>query len=63
MLRSRFWLVQGWGATGGAAQGYSRQIGLNLMKHAHTEFKYLARFLPSLYIAENREQEEPPFPW
>jgi hypothetical protein len=33
------------------------------MRHANTEFKYLARFLPSLYYAENREQEDLEVPW
>jgi hypothetical protein len=33
------------------------------MQHAYTEFHYLSKFLPSLYIAENRELEPPPFPW
>jgi len=39
------------------------QLGLDLMKHAYTEFHYLSRFLPSLYIAERREEEVPPLPW
>ena len=64
LLRSRFWL--------GAGSGVSREelaatipdsTGLDLMVHAHTEFKSLARFLPSLYIAENRSAESPPAPW
>lgn len=38
------------------------EIGLGLMKHALTEFTYLSRFLPSLYIAENREKITPPNP-
>jgi hypothetical protein len=34
------------------------------MRHAHTEFiKYLARFLPSLYIAEQRDEEAVELPW
>jgi hypothetical protein len=33
------------------------------MKHAYSEFFYLSRFLPSLYIAEQRELEAVPVPW
>lgn len=38
-------------------------MGLQLMQHAHTEVKYLSRFLPSLYTAENRDAEEVVLPW
>jgi len=38
-------------------------VGLGLMKHAYTEFSFLSGFLPSLYIAENRDSEPPPLPW
>jgi hypothetical protein len=53
VLRSRFWLPD----------GPPPQLGLGLMQHAATEFKYLARFLPSLYIAENRDSEAVELPW
>jgi hypothetical protein len=33
------------------------------MRHATSEFTYLSRFLPSLYIAEQRETEAVPDPW
>jgi DAPG hydrolase PhiG domain len=57
VLRSRFWLgVQ-------APEPVPDEVGLGLMQHAYTEFHYLSKFLPSLYIAENRELEPPPFPW
>ena len=39
------------------------EVGLGLMRHAHTEFKYLSRFLPSLYIADQREAEPVDLPW
>jgi hypothetical protein len=39
------------------------KIGLNLMKHAYSEFTFLSRFLPSLYIAAKRESEPIPLPW
>ncbi|HEX3688707.1 MAG TPA: hypothetical protein VHV28_03395 [Solirubrobacteraceae bacterium] len=64
VLRSRFWLGAG---TGLPAEQLSEVIpdtmGLDLMVHAHTEFKSLARFLPSLYVAENREAQAPPELW
>jgi DAPG hydrolase PhiG domain len=63
-LRSNFWL--GWGlplSPGELAEEIPDALGLNLMKHAYTEFHYLSRFLPSYYIAERREVETPPLPW
>jgi hypothetical protein len=33
------------------------------MRHANTEFKYLSRFLPSLYVADRREAEPVELPW
>lgn len=33
------------------------------MKHAYTEFHYLSRFLPSLSIAERRDEEPLALPW
>jgi len=64
VLRSNFWL--GWGLDvppEALAAEIPVQLGLDLMKHAYTEFHYLSRFLPSLYIAERREEEVPPLPW
>jgi hypothetical protein len=57
VLRSRFWLGVG------APEPVPDEVGLGLMRHAYTEFHYLSRFLPSLYLAENRDVERPPFPW
>ena len=57
VLRSRFWL----GVT--APEPVPDAVGLGLMQHAYTEFHYLSKFLPSLYIAENRELEPPPLVW
>jgi hypothetical protein len=57
VLRSRFWLGIG------APDPVPDEAGLGLMQHAYTEFHYLSKFLPSLYIAENRGAVEPPFPW
>ncbi len=64
VLRSRFWLGAGTGLPPEVLQSVIPDaMGLGLMQHAHTEFKYLARFLPSLYMAENRGTEEPPSVW
>jgi hypothetical protein len=57
VLRSRFWLGVG------LPEPVPDQVGLGLMQHAYTEFHYLSRFLPSLFIAENRDTVPPPFPW
>jgi hypothetical protein len=64
VLRSNFWL--GWGLPLGPdelREEIPDELGLALMKHAFTEFHYLSRFLPSLYIAERREVELPALPW
>jgi hypothetical protein len=64
VLRSNFWL--GWGLDLAPRELETQipdQVGLNLVKHAYTEFHYLSRFLPSLYIAERRDEEPPPAPW
>ena len=60
VLRSRFWL----GAGGDAPPEVLRQaipdaMGLGLMQHAHTEFKYLSRILPALHAAETKETTQP----
>src|SRR4051794_14152957 len=57
VLRSRFWLGVG------APEPVPDVVGLGLMQHAYTEFHYLSKFLPSLYIAENRETAAPVLPW
>jgi hypothetical protein len=38
-------------------------LGLALMKHAYTELTYLARFLPALFEAENRDTRTLALPW
>jgi hypothetical protein len=64
VLRSRFWLGEGTGLPPEQlADLIPDALGLNLMQHAHTEFKFLARFLPALYAAENRDAEPVPLPW
>ena len=64
VLRSRFWLGAGLGLPADELrEAVPDELGLGLMQHASTEFKYLARFLPSLYMAEQREEEAPALPW
>ncbi|HEX3690386.1 MAG TPA: hypothetical protein VHV28_11830 [Solirubrobacteraceae bacterium] len=64
VLRSRFWLGYGTGLPAEQlVEAVPDEMGLGLMVHAHTEFKSLARFLPSLYVAENRDALEPPELW
>lgn len=60
VLRSRFWLGEGTGAPPGVLREMvPDQIGLGLLHHAHTEFKYLSRILPPLYAAETKETTVP----
>lgn len=61
VLRSHFWL--GEDAPAEIAAQIPDQMGIDLMQHAHTEFKYLSRFLPSLFIAENREHRHAEEVW
>jgi hypothetical protein len=64
VLRSHFWLGEGLGAPADELkQLLPDEVGLGLMKHAYSEFFYLSKFLPSLYIAEQREAEPAPQPW
>jgi DAPG hydrolase PhiG domain len=64
VLRSRFWLGAGLPSSPEEiTAAITDDMGLGLMRHAHTEFKYLARFLPSLYIAGNRDTEVLVYPW
>ena len=57
VLRSRFWLGVG------VPPEVPDALGLGLMQHAHTEFKYLARFLPSLYGGAHPDDETAALPW
>ena len=50
VLRSRFWL--GYDAPPEIAAEIPEAMGLQLMRHANTEFRYLAKYLPSLYRAD-----------
>jgi hypothetical protein len=67
VLRSHFYL----GYDGPAAGMTPQQVadlfpvtfGQALLQHAYNEFTFLSRFLPSLYIAENRDVTTPEVPW
>jgi hypothetical protein len=60
VLRSRFWLGGGSDAPPEVLhEVIPHAMGLGLMQHAHTEFKYLARILPPLYAAETKETTLP----
>jgi hypothetical protein len=60
VLRSRFWLGEGTGLPAEQLRELvGDEVGLGLLHHAHTEFKYLARFLPALYEAETGETVAP----
>lgn len=50
VLRSRFWL--GYDAPPEVAGQIPEEMGLQLMQHSNTEFRYLAKYLPSLYRAD-----------
>lgn len=64
VLRSNFWLGAGLPLSPAELEAeIPDEVGLGLMKHAYTEFHYLSRFLPSLYIAERRDEEAPPVLW
>jgi len=39
------------------------EMGQGLLKHAYTEFTFLSRILPALYVAENRERRPVRLPW
>ena len=67
-LRSHFYMGQG---PAGRRQEPGRdrtrwcptQFGIALLQHCYNEFTFLSRFLPSLFIAENRKTHPVPLPW
>ncbi|MFB9686787.1 DAPG hydrolase family protein [Amycolatopsis plumensis] len=66
-LRSHFFLGQdlpGAGATPDEVQAeVPTELGVALLQHAYNEFTFLARFLPSLFTAEHRDERPPVVPW
>ncbi len=66
-LRSHFYLGQDLPGLGLDAakitQIFPDAFGRALLQHCYDEFTFLSRFLPSLYIAENRKTEKVTPPW
>lgn len=66
-LRSHFYLGTDLPATGMSATeveaAVPTELGQGLLQHAYTEFTFLSRLLPALYIAEHRDESPPPAPW
>jgi hypothetical protein len=66
-LRSHFYLGQDLPALGKSpgeiAAIFSDEFGRALLQHCYNEFVFLSRFLPSLYLAENRATVKIPVPW
>lgn len=66
VLRSHFWIGQdlaGVAPPEAIAEVATEELGFGLLRHAYNEMSFLARFLPSLYVAENRATERPALPW
>ncbi len=38
-------------------------MGTSLLQHAYNEFTFLSDFLPSLFIAEHRDERHVKVPW
>ena len=66
-LRSHFYLGQDLPSLGMAASEiekiFSDDFGRALLQHCYNEFTFLSRFLPSLYLAENRTRHPVSVPW
>lgn len=66
-LRSHFYMGQDLPALGKSpeeiAELFPDRFGQALLAHCYNEFTFLARFLPSLYIAENRDTVKVEVPW
>jgi len=67
VLRSHFFMGQDLPAMGMSPDQVSEmfpdRFGQALLKHCYDEFTFLSRFLPSLYIAENRDSAPVALPW
>jgi DAPG hydrolase PhiG domain len=66
-LRSHFYMGQDLPAAGkspGEIVGMiPDEFGVALLQHCYNEFTFLSRFLPSLFIAENRDTHNVKLPW
>lgn len=67
VLRSHFYLGQDLPALGvgreAIVETFPDKFGRALLMHCYNEFTFLSKFLPSLYIAENRESLDIATPW
>jgi hypothetical protein len=66
-LRSHFFIGQDLPALGKSAAEVAQLVpdafAPALLQHCYNEFTFLSRFLPSLFIAENRATHPPRLPW
>ena len=66
-LRSHFYMGQDLPLIGKSPKEIEEMIpdafGIALLQHCYNEFTFLSRFLPSLFIAENRKTHEVKLPW
>lgn len=66
-LRSHFYLGEDLPAAGKTPKEVEEMVpdilGRALLMHCYNEFTFLSRFLPSLFIAENRVNREVDLPW
>jgi DAPG hydrolase PhiG domain len=67
VLRSHFYLGNDLPAKGLSPEEVTAAVpeiaGQALLQHCYNEFTYLSRFLPSLFIAENRNTHKVKVPW
>ena len=67
VLRSHFYMGQDLPMMGKSAKEIEEMIpdtlGTALLQHCYNEFTFLSRFLPSLFIAENRKTHKVRVPW
>jgi hypothetical protein len=67
VLRTHFFLGHDLGGSGmppeQVAEMLPEIIAIGLLQHCYNEFTFLSRFLPSLFIAEHRDQRTPSVPW
>jgi hypothetical protein len=67
VLRSHFYMGQDLPDIGKSPseieETFPTVFGQALLQHCYNEFTFLSRFLPSLYLAENRNKVSIPLPW
>ena len=66
-LRSHFYMGQDLPAAGKSPAEIAEMVpdafAIALLQHCYNEFTFLSRFLPSLFIAENRKTHKVQVPW